>query len=100
MIVELLQRALDHGIAARRATELHLITKVIPSSAANNTFLTRSLRFHQYSVTDLEFSDILPDGGDFACCFVTQDQRFFHNIDSVAAVLEIVHIGAADSCGA
>jgi hypothetical protein len=56
------------------------------------------LRLHQYSVPNLEFSDILSYSSNFACRFMSKDQGLFHNIDSIPSVLEVVHVGAADSC--
>jgi hypothetical protein len=99
MIVELLQRALDGRITARRAAELHVVAKVIPSPPANNAFFTWPLRLHDHSISNLEIGDIPPYGGNLACGFMAQDERFFYDVDSIACVLEIMHIGAADSCG-
>ena len=99
-----LERAIEVGEGLSRAAEAHLLAEVIPpldtqlALAAVHAALDRDLHPHPQLGASFGESvgELGPEGGDDACGLVAEDEGRLEGKVAVAAVCEVVEVGAAE----
>lgn len=98
MIDLALQRALEVREALRRAPESQRFADVVSSAFAKAAFHTRDSDFEGDPIAYFERRDIAPSGNYDASGLVAESQGLADNDVAVAVVVEIMQVGAAETC--
>lgn len=99
MIDPLLQRPLKMGNALRRTPKPQTLTYIIPSLFTQFTFLTRKSDFKSNSVSNFQVCDTWANSCHDAGGLVTKSEGFLDDDIAVAVVVEVMEVGAAETCG-
>ena len=73
------------------AAEAHVLAKVVATLGAVGAVVAHDAGFDSYSLARDEVLNPGTDGGDDACCFVTEDEWCLDDEVAVTAVCPIVH---------
>jgi len=95
----LLQRPLEMWKALRRTPKPQRLADIISPLLTQLALSTWQPDFEGHAIASFEVSDRGADGGDDACGFMAESERFLDNDVAVAVVIEVVKVGTAETCG-